>query len=121
TNLITGTAANRIHSETIHAVDELNEFQEYTLIWTPDEITWLVNGETVHQELASNSQQVLDMRDSPQSYRMNIWVSEAAEWVGQFSQQDLPLYQRVDWMEYYSYQDGEFIKQWRDDFEHFDA
>ncbi|MDR9829618.1 family 16 glycosylhydrolase [Vibrio sp. FNV 38] len=121
TNLITGTAAKRLHSESIHNVESLNEFQEYTLIWTPDEITWLVNGEMVHQELSNKSQQVIDMRDSPQSYRMNVWVSEAAEWVGRFSPQDLPLYQKIDWMEYYSYDDGEFTKQWRDDFNQFDS
>lgn len=119
TNLITGALGERIHSEHLHPVP-LNTFQEYTLIWTPDEITWLVNGEVLHRVLAKDSQQVIDMRDSPQSYRMNLWVSEAADWVGKFQPEQLPLTQQVDWMEYYRYQDGQFEKVWRDDFDRFD-
>jgi hypothetical protein len=60
------------------------------------------------------------MRDSPQSYRMNVWISEAIGWVGPFDVNSLPLYQVVDWIEYYQYQDGEFSLAWRDDFDQFD-
>ncbi|MCJ2378410.1 family 16 glycosylhydrolase [Vibrio sp. ZSDZ34] len=120
TNLITGSQAKRIHSENTHTVTNLDEFNEFTLIWTPNEISWQVNGVTIHEELSSHSQQVIDMRDSPQSYRMNVWISEAIGWVGPFDINSLPLYQVVDWIEYYPYQDGEFTLAWRDDFDTFD-
>lgn len=85
TNLITGEANHRIHSEQLHTVDEIDEFHEHTLIWTPDEITWQVDGVTIHQELASQSLQVQDMRDTPQSYRMNLWVADSIDWAGRFN------------------------------------
>ncbi|WP_051326491.1 family 16 glycosylhydrolase [Aliagarivorans taiwanensis] len=120
TNLITGTAAKRIHSEHNAEIVDLEQFHDYTLIWTPDEITWMVNGEVIRQDLADDSQQVVDMRSEPQSYRANIWVSEVIEWVGRFDESQLPMYQVIDSISYAEYIDGEFVPAWRDDFEHFD-
>ncbi|CAE6920354.1 family 16 glycosylhydrolase [Vibrio sp. B1FLJ16] len=119
TNLITGNSKKRIHSETIHNIQNLDQFHEFTLIWTPDEITWEVDGKVIHTETAATSKQVIDMRDSPQSYRMNLWVSEAVEWAGLFNAQNLPLYQYVDWIEYHSFNNGNFNLEWRDDFNSF--
>ncbi|PMJ99280.1 family 16 glycosylhydrolase [Vibrio sp. 10N.261.55.A7] len=121
TNLITGLAENRTHSENAHTVANLEEFNEFTLIWTPDKIEWQVNHEVIHKEVVSDSKQVREMRDSPQSYRMNIWISEAINWVGRFDNQALPLFQVVDWIEYYEYSQGEFQLAWRDDFNDFDS
>ncbi len=120
TNLITGELTKRVHSEKMHKLENLDQFHEFTLTWTPDEISWSVDGNVVHVERSETSQQVIDMRDAPQSYRMNIWISEAAEWVGLFNKRDLPLYQYVDWIEYYSYNEGQFNLAWRDDFTFFD-
>ncbi|WP_427977847.1 family 16 glycosylhydrolase [Agarivorans sp.] len=121
TNMITGKLNKRIHSEKIHKLPQVNEFVEYTLIWTPNEIIWQVNGETVRHDTAESSKQVRDMRNTPQSYRSNIWISAAADWVGKFNPQSLPLHQKIDWMEYYEYKDnGEFSLAWRDDFNSFD-
>ncbi|MGF1771386.1 family 16 glycosylhydrolase [Vibrio wakamikoensis] len=121
TNLITGEASHRIHSEQLHTVDDIDEFHEHTLIWTPDEITWQVDGVTIHQELASQSLQVQDMRDTPQSYRMNLWVADSIDWAGRFNIDNLPLEQTIDWIKYYAYDNGEFTLEWRDDFTYFDS
>ncbi|MEX3074247.1 family 16 glycosylhydrolase [Vibrio alginolyticus] len=120
TNLITGYSTKRIHSERVHKIGNLNDFHEFTLIWTPNEITWKVDGQVIHTESAASSKQVIDMRDSRQSYRMNLWISEAAEWAGTFDNKDLPLYQYIDWIEYHRYNKGEFDYEWRDDFNSFD-
>lgn len=120
TNLITGKLTKRVHSENVHKLENPDQFHEFTLTWTPDEISWSVDGHVVHVETAATSRQVIDMRDAAQSYRMNVWISEAAEWVGTFNIQDLPLYQYIDWIEYYSYDDGQFNLKWRDDFTFFD-
>ena len=121
TNLITGQANKRKHSEKKHKVPQLEEFVEYTITWTPNEIIWDVDGETIRHDTAENSKQVIAMRDIPQSYRMNIWISEAIGWVGRFKASSLPLHQVVDWIEYHEYQDnGEFALTWRDDFDNFD-
>ncbi|MDX1473042.1 MAG: family 16 glycosylhydrolase [Reinekea sp.] len=122
TNLITGTAASRVMSEQTTPVENITDFHTYSLIWTPERIVWKVDGQTIREDLASTSQQVRDMADTPQTYRSNVWVSEVVDWVGQFDETDLPQYQIIDWIEYYNLQDnGEFKLAWRDDFNHFDS
>lgn len=122
TNLITGTLDKREHSEHKHSVEKLTDFHTYSLEWTPDHISWQVDNKTLHKETAQNSQQVVDMRDTPQTYRMNVWISEAIGWVGKFEKESLPAYQTIDWIEYHSYQkDGSFKLEWRDDFNSFDS
>lgn len=121
TNIITGNLSNRVTSEHTAEVVNISDYHTYTLEWTPDAVIWKVDGVTVRTELAATSQQVIDLRDTPQTYRSNIWISEVPEWVGEIDLSHLPLYQTIDWMEYYSYSktDG-FTLQWRDDFDTFD-
>jgi len=121
TNLITGVAEQRIHSEKTHTIDNVEEYQTYTLLWTPDTIVWQVNGKTVREDKRSASEQTRDMADTPQTYRSNIWVSEVIDWVGEFDESHLPLYQVIDWIEYHQLQEnGDYTLAWRDDFDHFD-
>ena len=120
-NLITGNAAQRTMSEQTTIVDNIDSFHVYALEWTADKIEWFVDGQSVRLNTADKSKQVTDMADTPQTYRANIWVSEVVDWVGSFDENQLPLYQVIDWIEYYSLTDhGEFKLAWRDDFDTFD-
>ncbi len=122
TNLITGTAGERIHSEKTTAVKDIDSFHTYTLEWTPEFITWKVNGKVVRTDLAKDSQQTKDMADTPQTYRANIWISEVIDWVGEFDEKQLPKYQVIDWIEFHEYkEDKSFAFAWRDDFNKFDS
>ncbi|MFT6986518.1 MAG: beta-glucanase (GH16 family) [Psychromonas sp.] len=120
TNLITGNAEKRIHSEKTSTVAAIDSFQTYTLEWTPEAIIWKVNGETIRTDLAQDSQQIRDMASTPQTYRANIWISEVVDWVGEFDEKQLPKYQVIDWIEYHEYKaDKTFALTWRDDFNEF--
>lgn len=121
TNIITGDAANRVMTEHTAEIEDIGEYHTYELEWTPDSLIWKVDGVTVRTELAEDSEQVVDLRDTPQTYRSNIWVSEVVEWVGVFDQAQLPKYQVIDWIEYHTYEgDNEFTFAWRDEFDSFD-
>jgi hypothetical protein len=120
TNIITGHSADKVTSEDLSTVDNLNWFHTYTLEWTPDVVRWQVDGVTVRENFAEQSQQVVDLRGTPQTYRANLWVAEAVEWVGVFDESSLPMYQVFDWMEYYQWQNGEYQLSWRDDFDTMD-
>jgi beta-glucanase (GH16 family) len=121
TNLITGTASDRIHSERTSTVSNIEAYHTYVLEWTPEAIVWFVDGQEVRRDLAAESEQVRDMADTPQTYRSNIWISEVIAWVGQFDERSLPLYQIIDWIQYESLEtDGTFKVQWKDDFNTFD-
>jgi len=120
TNIIT----NGLTGPLIHDVVEIHldysladEFHTYTLEWTPDSVVWYIDGTMLRKE----SDHVVSTLVSPQGYRFNAWISCAPGWVGTLNPDNLPQYQYVDWIEYYSYSDGGFTFEWRDDFNTFDA
>ncbi|MFP4162674.1 MAG: family 16 glycosylhydrolase [Chitinispirillaceae bacterium] len=126
TNIITGTAEQRITSEYYPPleVDPSQDYHTYAIEWTPDYIAFLFDGEEVRRTEADDDEnQIKDCRDIPQSYRFNMWANDISDWVGEFDPSILPRYQYVNWIRYYSYdiETGEFSLAWEDDFESFDS
>lgn len=122
-NLITGTASDKQTSEDVHTNGtSLSEaFHTYTLDWTPDSVVWRLDGQTVRKTSAPD-QQVVDLRDSTQTYRMNLWASKTASWTGRLDTNKLPVLQIVNWMIYSTYTPGSgvggsnFTPAWTDSF-----
>ena len=113
-----------LSGNTISYVEEISldysladDFHTYTLEWTPDYVAWYMDGVELRRETGS----VVNNLTSPQSYRFNTWISCSIPWVGELDRSNLPQYQYVDWIEYYSYDDGNFNLEWRDDFNSFDT
>ena len=126
-NIISGTAEDKTTSEDVHNVTGLaSNFHTYTLDWTPDSVVWRMDG-VVQRKTVAPDQQVLDMRDSAQTWRMNLWASNSTGWVGKLDLTKLPVYQVVNWMRYSSYTPGKgengsnFTFSWLDDFDKFDT
>jgi glycosyl hydrolase family 16 len=122
-NLITGTAAARSTSEKFHtsASDLSKSFHTYVLDWTPDSIVYRFDGQLMRKDLGAN-QQVKDLTDKPESYRMNLWATTAADWAGTLDPAKLPIAQTVNWIAYSAYTPGQgpngsnFTPKWTDDF-----
>jgi endo-1,3-1,4-beta-glycanase ExoK len=128
TNIITGHAGSRITSELKHKIANVHtEYHTYTIEWTPDYVAWYVDGVLLRKDTAADSQQVVDLRDTPQTYRMNLWISGSEEWVGRFNKNSLPQYQCINWIKYYTYTPGkgpggsDFTLAWTDDFDSFNS
>lgn len=127
-NLITGTAASRVTSEKHHTseTDLSQGFHTYVLDWTPDSIVYRIDGRMVRKDLGT-SQQVKDLADRAQTYRMNVWASTATDWVGVLDPSKLPVQQVINWMSYSSYTPGrgpggsDFTPVWTDDFNTLDT
>lgn len=124
-NLITGTSSSKLHSEALHtfAADLSRTFHTYTLDWTPDSVVWRLDGASVRKVTSSDQQrQVVDLRDSSQTYRMNLWASNAETWAGALDISKLPVLQVVHWMRYSAYTPGagpggsNFTFSWADSF-----
>lgn len=121
-NLITGDNDSKTTSEVFHnTTDDLSKgFHTYVLDWTPDSIVWRLDG--VLQRKTANDPQVADLRDRYQTYRMNLWASSSAAWVGKLDTTKLPVVQTVNWMSYSAYTPGagpqgsNFTPSWTDDF-----
>jgi hypothetical protein len=93
-----------------------DDYHTYTLEWTPDYVAWFIDGVEYRRVTGG----VVSSLTSPQSYRFNAWISCSPEWVGPIDAQRLPQFQKVDWIEYHSYNNGQFELEWRDDFQTFD-
>ncbi|HNY31250.1 MAG TPA: family 16 glycosylhydrolase [Fibrobacteria bacterium] len=125
-NLITGNASNKVTSESLHGLPGLADgFHTFVLDWTPDSIVWRLDGK-VRRKTGSDDQQVVDLRDSAQSWRMNLWASSSVDWVGALDLNKLPVAQVVNWMRYSRYTPGagpdksNFTFEWLDDFDRLD-
>ena len=130
-NIITGRAGAQKTSEKKHAVSPAADqgFHTYGLEWTPNYVRWTVDG----NEVRKTEKGVNDPKDQvanligTQGLRFNIWSSESAEWVGQFDESKLPLFQFINWVKVYKYTPGQgdngsdFTLDWTDDFNSFNS
>jgi endo-1,3-1,4-beta-glycanase ExoK len=127
-NLITGTAAVRTTSEEFHTStsDLSKSFHTYVLEWTPDSVVYRFDGQRVRKDLGADPQ-VKDLSDLPESYRMNLWATTAADWAGTLDPAKLPIAQTVNWIAYSAYTPGQgpngsnFTPKWTDDFNSLDT
>ncbi len=117
-NIITGlgtrTTSEEVHT---HPFSLADAYHTYTLEWTPDYVAWALDGVEVRRTTGG---QVGDLTN-PQSLRFNIWIAEATDWVGPFDAAVLPQYQYVNWISYSRYEGGQFVQEWRDDFDGLDG
>ncbi len=117
-NIITGlgtrTTSEEVHT---HPFSLADAYHTYTLEWTPDYVAWALDGVEVRRTTGG---QVGDLTN-PQSLRFNIWIAEATDWVGPFDAAVLPQYQYVNWISYSRYEGGQFVQEWKDDFDGLDG
>lgn len=130
-NIITGKAGAQKTSEKHHTVSPAADqgFHTYGIEWTPNYVRWTVDG----NEVRKTEKGVNDPKDQvanligTQGLRFNIWSSESADWVGQFDESKLPLFQFINWVKVYKYTPGQgeggsdFTLDWVDDFDTFDS
>ena len=124
-NIITGKAGAQKTSEKHHAVNPAADqaFHTYGLEWTPNYVRWTVDGVEVRK---TEGGQVSNLTGT-QGLRFNLWSSESAEWVGQFDESKLPLFQFINWVKVYKYTPGQgengsdFTLDWTDNFDTFDG
>lgn len=119
-NIIAG--APRQTTEGLHTASQslADDYHTYALEWTPEYVAWFIDGQQVRKITGGNLVATLM---NPQSMRFNIWASTSESWVGAFNSSILPVYQFVNYMEYYAYNTASktFTFSWRDDFNSFDA
>lgn len=130
-NIITGKAGAQVTSEKHHTVSPAADqaFHTYAIEWTPDYVRWTVDGVEVRKTktgVNDNKNQVANLTGT-QRLHFNLWSSESAEWVGQFDESKLPLFQFINWVKVYKYTPGagpggsDFTLDWTDNFDTFDG
>jgi endo-1,3-1,4-beta-glycanase ExoK len=87
----------------------------YAFEWTPTYIAWLVDGVELRRETGEAATAYAENATEGMQYRFNIWPGDAS-FGGNFDPASLPVYQRIDWVQYSSFENGTFTVEWRDDF-----
>jgi len=119
-NIIAGSP--RQTTEVLHtaASSLADNYHTYVLEWTPDYVAWFLDGQEIRRINGGN---FVNSLTNQETMRFNIWASTSEAWVGAFNPTILPVYQFVNYMEYYSYNTSNknFTFAWRDDFNSFDS
>jgi hypothetical protein len=116
TNPIYGNpAANHSQRQPLD-LDLCSAFHLYVFNWTPEALVWLVDGTEIRRETGAAAQAFADNAAAlGMQIHINLWPGNAS-FGGNFSPGILPVHQYVDWVQYSTYQNGEFKLAWREDF-----
>jgi hypothetical protein len=103
-----------------HGFNPRDDWHTYTMEWTPDYISWAIDGHEV-RHVPADHPSVRNM-NKEQSLRMNFWTPTFHSWGHGLDASDMPWYLLYDYVEVHKYNqaNNEFELHWRDDFENFD-
>ncbi len=101
------------------------DFHTYAFEWTPQYVSWFVDGEMVVRQLGEHVQTLT----KPQKIMMNIWPPQWETWAGILNPLTLPAFAYYDWVSYYNYTPGtgnygtgnNFSHNWTDNFDSWDT
>ena len=94
-------------------------FNEYVIEWTPDYVSWKVNGRVCRKTEGTEDVHFLT---EAQNLFMDFWTPTFAWWGDDFDDTGMPWYTWYDYVQVESYnrQTGQFELLWRDEFDSFD-
>lgn len=125
TNVVYGDGHNKMEDHEYeggsenHSMD--NRWHTYEIEWTPDYISWAIDGDQVRKIDAASHEAVQYMRKDS-SLRLNFWTPTFHAWGADFNPSDMPWYLLFDYVEVYNYDKDkrDFELAWKDDFNFFD-
>ena len=119
TNLIYGSGTNYHKQEQAYEPmsHDWDAYHVYEIQWTPDYISWHVDGKEVRKTWASSSEGVRFMNKT-QHVMMNFWTPTFAGWGDYRDPSTMPWYVHYDYVEAWRYDKDKktFWLEWRDDF-----
>ncbi len=122
-NTITSGQVNHVHHQYV-GFDPSEDYHVYAFEWTPTYVAWFIDSVEVFRQTGGD----VTTLNKPQKIMMNLWISSATGWVGDFDARILPLFASYDWVSYDAYTpgsgntgtDNNFTVTWRDDFSTWD-
>jgi len=123
TNVIFGDGHNKLEDhDYAKSFDPKSDWHVYEFEWTPDYISFSVDGNEL-RHLSADSSEAVKFLKKAQSVRMNFWTPTFEAWGAGFDASDMPWYVLYDYVEVFTYNEkaNEFEFHWRDDFNAFDS
>ena len=115
TNAFYGNPASNNNKAATLSASLCDQFHTYTYEWTPDYISWLVDGVEVRRETGDVAAAFAQNTAAGMQIRFNVWPGDAS-FGGNFDPAILPVYEYVNWVQYSAYNNGAFEFKWRQDF-----
>lgn len=103
-----------------HDFDPRDDWHTYAMEWTPEYISWSIDGKEV-RHVPADHPSVHNMAKE-QSLRMNFWTPTFHSWGHGLDASDMPWFLLYDYVEVHNWNhaSNEFELHWRDDFDSFD-
>ena len=91
-------------------------YHDYRIEWTPTYIAWVVDDNEVRRDTGADATAYADNASGGMTIHFNIWPGNAG-FGGNINNTTLPVHQYISWVEYSSYDNGNFAVQWREEFQ----
>lgn len=115
TNNIYGKPKSQ-HQQTPTLSNTCTAYHDYRFEWTPTYIAWVVDGKEIRRDTGAGATAYADNAKSGMSFHFNIWPGDSS-FGGNIKNTTLPVRQYISWVEYSSYDNGNFKVEWHEDFQ----
>jgi endo-1,3-1,4-beta-glycanase ExoK len=92
------------------------EYHDYRIEWTPDYIAWAVDGSEFRRDTGDTATAFKDNATAGMTIHFNLWPGNAS-FGGNIDNTTLPVHEYIAWVQYSSYDSGNFTVEWREDFQ----
>jgi len=91
-------------------------YHDYRIEWTPTYIAWIVDGKEIRRDTGTNATTYTQNASDGMTFHFNIWPGNSS-FGGNINNTKLPVHQYISWVQYSSYDNGNFKVEWREDFQ----
>jgi hypothetical protein len=104
------------HQQTPSLSGTCTGYHDYRFEWTPTYIAWAVDGKEIRRDTGADATAYAQNASAGMSIHFNIWPGNSS-FGGNINNTTLPVHQYISWVQYSSYDNGNFTVQWREDFQ----
>jgi len=104
------------HQQTPSLTNICASYHDYRFEWTPTYIAWVVDGKEIRRDTGADATAYAQNASAGMTFHFNIWPGNST-FGGNINNTTLPVHQYISWVEYSSYDNGNFTVQWHEDFQ----
>jgi hypothetical protein len=92
------------------------EYHDYRIEWTPTYIAWSVDGSEFRRDTGDTATAFSQNASAGMTMHFNLWPGNSS-FGGNINNTTLPVHEYISWVQYSSYDNGNFQVQWREEFQ----
>ena len=115
TNIYYGNPATQ-HSTKPSVGDLCSGYHDYRIEWTPTYLAFSIDGKEIRRDTGDAPNGFAQNASAGMTFHFNIWPGNQ-NFGGNIANTTLPVQQYISWVQYSSYDNGNFTVQWREEFD----